>query len=226
MQRRFADRRDAGAQLARQLLPLSPDGDVVVLGLPRGGIPVAFEVALALGAPLDVFSVRKLGVPGHEELAMGAIGSDGAYVLNHDVIEALGIGRSDILRVVAQERRRLERRERAYREHRSAVDVADKVVILVDDGLATGATMLAAVSAIRRKRPRRMIVAVPVAQPDTCAQLGRSVDDVVCVVSADRLDGIGSWYDDFGQVPDEDVRTLLDAAAARGSTIGRVRASP
>ncbi|HTJ27592.1 MAG TPA: phosphoribosyltransferase [Candidatus Limnocylindria bacterium] len=211
----FRDRREAGRLLASLLRHLEGRNDVVVLALPRGGVPVGYEVALAIGAPFDVFAVRKLGVPGHEELAMGAIGSGGAYVLNDDVIGALGIPQDEILRVARRERAELERRQGVYRDSRPYPDVAGKVVVLVDDGLATGASMLAAVSALRRKDPARTIVAIPVAPRETCAMLAEHADEVICYEMPEPLGGVGTWYEDFSQTTDEEVRALLNEAALR-----------
>jgi predicted phosphoribosyltransferase len=212
---RFLNRRDAGAKLAGKLSPYAGRSDVVVLALPRGGVPVAYEVAVALRAPLDVFEVRKLGVPSHDELAMGAIGSGGAYWLNNNVIDALNIPREAILRVVAQEQQELERREKVYRDNRPRPEVKGKIVLLIDDGLATGASMLAAIAALRRKEPERIVVAVPVAPPDTCAALRERADDVVCLLTPEPVSGVGVWYDNFAQLSDDGVCTLLKRAAER-----------
>jgi putative phosphoribosyl transferase len=214
-EQRFSNRRDAGAKLAEKLLPYAGRSDVVVLALPRGGVPVAYEVAVALRAPLDVFEVRKLGVPSHDELAMGAIASGGAYWLNNNVIDALNIPREAILRVVAQEQQELERREKVYRDNRPRPEVKGKIVLLIDDGLATGASMLAAIAALRRKEPERIVVAVPVAPPDTCAALRERADDVVCLLTPEPFGGVGVWYDNFAQLSDDDVCTLLKRAAER-----------
>jgi len=208
----FADRRSAGRLLATRL-PEFAGRDVIVLGLPRGGIPVAYEIAATLRAPLDLFSVRKLGVPGHEELAMGAIASDGANALNYDVIGALGISREEVQRVVERESLELERREAAYRGDRRRPDVSGKVVILVDDGLATGASMLVAAQALRERNPARIVVAVPIGPPETCAMLRNYADDVICYATPRRFGGVGAWYDDFSQVTDDEVRELLHRAA-------------
>ena len=213
--RPFRDRRDAGEQLARELGGFAHRPDVVVLGLPRGGVPVAYEVAQALGAPLDLFLVRKLGVPGHEEYAMGAIATGGVRVLNSDVIRALGIPPSVVEAVTARERRELERREQAYRRGRVPQDLRGRVAIVVDDGLATGATMVAAVAALRAHQPRGIVVAVPVAAPEACAALQSAAGECVCARTPEFLNAVGAWYDDFGQTSDDEVRALLDAAAAR-----------
>ncbi|BDE07492.1 phosphoribosyltransferase [Vulcanimicrobium alpinum] len=209
----FVDRRAAGRSLAALMRRFAGRRDVVVLGLPRGGVPVAYEVAAALGAPLDIFTVRKLGVPEQEELAMGAIGSGGAFVLNPDVIDALRIPHGAVVRVAERERKELERRERLYRDHRAFPELAGKTVILVDDGLATGASMLAAISALRQKDPERVVVAVPVAPADTCAMLRTHADDVICRGTPEPFGGVGAWYDDFSQVGDEEVRDLLARAS-------------
>jgi putative phosphoribosyl transferase len=186
---------------------------VVVLGLPRGGVPVAYEVATALGAPLDVFVVRKLGVPGHEELAMGAIASGGAFVLDDRLVQTLGISRAEIERAVATELRELERREAAYRSGRNPHRLEGKTVILVDDGLATGSTMRAAAEAVRQLDPARIVVAVPVAAAETCDDFRDVVDDVVCGQTPEPFQAVGLWYEDFSQTSDEQVRELLARAA-------------
>jgi predicted phosphoribosyltransferase len=213
--RGFADRRAAGRLLATRLADYAERDGLIVLGLPRGGIPVAYEVARALRAPLDVFSVRKLGVPGHEELAMGAIASGGANALNYDVIGALGISRDEMQRVAERERHELERREAAYRGSRPRPEVEGKIVILVDDGLATGASMLVAVQTLRERNPARIVVAVPVGPPDTCAMLRQYADEVVCYATPRRFGGVGAWYGDFAQVSDDEVRDLLGGANLR-----------
>ena len=214
-ERRFRDRRQAGRLLAASLRRHSGVPEVLVLALPRGGVPVGYEVALALGAPLDVFGVRKLGVPRCEEYAMGAIGSGGAYVLNEGAIEALHISQAEVARVAECESRELERRERLYRGSRPYPQLEGKTVILVDDGLATGASMLVAVNALRQKRPAKIVVAIPVAPAFTCAMLRRRADDVVCTFTPERFGGVGAWYDDFSQVTDEEVRALLQQASLR-----------
>ena len=183
--------------------------DVLVLALPRGGVPVAFEVARALHVPMDIFLVRKLGVPGHEELAMGAIASGGVRVLNEDVVNYLSIPDRVIEKVAADELRELERRERAYRGDRRAPDVKDKTVILIDDGLATGSTMRAAAAALREQKPERIVVAVPVAAPQTCDEFKTEVDEIVCAVTPEPFHAVGLWYEDFSQTTDEEVRELL-----------------
>ena len=205
----FRDRSEAGELLAAQLTEYRDRDDVVVLALPRGGAPVAREVAVALGVPFDVYVVRKLGVPGHEELAMGAIAPGGVRQLNRDVVEALGIPASVIDAVAAREQVELERREEAYRGDRGPLAVTNKTVILVDDGLATGSTMRAAVMAVRQQQPARVIVAVPVGAASTCAELAIEADDVVCVRRPDPFVAVGLWYRDFTPTTDDEVRTLL-----------------
>jgi putative phosphoribosyl transferase len=205
----FQDRREAGRMLASRLSAYADRPDVVVLALPRGGVPVAYEVAKALHAPMDVFLVRKLGVPGHEEYAMGAMASGGVRVLNRDVVEALHIPNEVVEQVIAREQRELERREREYRGDRPFPDLRGKTVILVDDGLATGSTMLAAVMALRQKQPARIVVAVPVGSPETCDAFRDHVDEIVCAITPDPLYGVGLWYTDFSQTSDDEVRKLL-----------------
>ena len=207
--RAFGDRREAGRQLARHLQKYAGRDDVVVLALPRGGVPVAYEVAEALGAPLDVFLVRKLGSPGHSELAMGAIASGGIRVINEDVVQALGVRPEQIDAAAAREQIELERREREYTEGRPAVALAGTTVIVIDDGLATGSTMRAAVQAIRQQRPARIVVAVPVGAPDTCEELQALADEVVCGRTPVPFSAVGQWYLDFRQTTDDEVRTLL-----------------
>jgi putative phosphoribosyl transferase len=219
-QERFADRRDAGAELARRLEHYAHRPDVVVLALPRGGVPVAYEVARALGAPLDVFLVRKLGLPGHRELAMGAIASGGVRVLNDDVVRWYRIPDAIIDEAAREEQAELERRERLYREGRPPVDLAGKVVLLIDDGLATGSTMKAAVEAVRAHGPARIVVAVPVGAPDTCGALRAIADEVVCARSPEHFNAVGQWYRDFSQTSDDEVRALLHE---RRETVGRSR---
>jgi len=210
----FRDRADAGILLAKKLAHYAGDPNVVVLGLPRGGVPVAYEVSRALGAPLDTFEVRKLGVPGHEELAMGAIGSGGVCYLNHRMIEQLEIAPERIDAVIASERRELERRERLYRDSRPRPALAGKIVILVDDGIATGASMLAAIGALRRRQPARVVVAVPVAASESLDDLRPQVDELVCGVVPEPFYAVGLAYRDFDQVSDDDVRALLERAFA------------
>ncbi|HEX6909931.1 MAG TPA: phosphoribosyltransferase [Longimicrobium sp.] len=205
----FSDRADAGRRLAATLSAYAGRDDVVVLALPRGGVPVGYEVARALGAPLDVLVVRKLGVPGHTELAMGAVAGGGIRVLDAGVIRQLRIPPQAIERVAGEERAEVERRERAYRGTRPAPDVRGKTVVLVDDGMATGSTCLAAVQALRRREPARIVVAVPVAPASTCRALRGVADDVVCVREPEELWSVGGWYRSFPQTSDHEVRTLL-----------------
>ena len=212
MSARFRDRREAGRFLARELAAYANRPDVIVLALPRGGVPVGYEIAQALHAPLDVFLVRKLGVPGHEEYAMGAIASGGVSVLNEEVVQRLGISPYQIETLAAREQRELERRERAYRGERPPPEVSGRTVILVDDGLATGASMQAAVLALRRLQPARIVVAVPVAAPETCEQLREIADEVVCATTPEPFYAVGLWYEDFSQTSDEEVRALLAQA--------------
>jgi putative phosphoribosyl transferase len=214
MPRFFKDRRDAGRVLAEYLKSHADRNDVLVLALPRGGVPVASEVARELRAPLDVFLVRKLGVPGREELAMGAIASGGIRQLNDDVVRELGISPETIDEVEESERNELERREHAYRDDRPPIDVTGRTVILVDDGLATGASMRAAVAALKRKQPRQIIVAVPVASADTCDEFATLVDEVICARTPEPFYAVGLWYDDFSQTTDEEVRNLLIEASS------------
>jgi predicted phosphoribosyltransferase len=209
---RFRDRSDAGRLLSARLATYGNRPDVLVLALPRGGVPVAYEVARALNAPLDVFLVRKLGVPGYEELAMGAVATGGVRVLNDDVVHALRIPDFVVDAVAEWEQQELARRERLYRGHRPPPDARGHTVILVDDGLATGATMLAAVKALKQQQPARIVVAVPVASPDTCEQLESEVDDVVCAATPEPFYAVGFWYEDFSQTSDEEVRDLLARA--------------
>lgn len=204
------DRTEAGQLLARRLSAYAGRDDVVVLALPRGGVPVAYEVAKALEAPLDVFIVRKLGVPGHEELAMGAIASTGARVINESVVRSLGIPEAAIDRVAAREEREIRRRESEYRGHRAPLDLDGRIVILVDDGLATGATMRAAAEAVRSRGASRVIVAAGVGAPDACEALSRIADECVCVFEPDELRAISLWYRDFAQTEDEEVQDLLE----------------
>ena len=212
MTKRFRDRREAGRELAAALRPFAGRDDVVVLALPRGGVPIGYEVARALGAPLDVFLVRKLGVPGHEELAMGAIASGHVVVVNEPVVRALGIPPAVIDRVAAREDLELERREKEYRGEHPPVPVAGRTVILVDDGLATGSTMRAAAQAVRQLGPSRVVVAVPVAAPETCDEFRNEVDEVICLFTPEPFHAVGLWYEDFSQISDEEVWELLDRA--------------
>lgn len=208
----FRDRRHAGQLLAHRLENHLGDPGVIVLALPRGGVPVGYEIAARIGAPLDVLVVRKLGVPGYAELAMGAIASDGILIADRRVIDMLGITREAFDAVVARERAELERRERAFRAGRPRLDIAGKTAILVDDGLATGASMAAAIDAVRARKPARVIGAVPVAAPEVCDALGDRADEMVCLLTPARLHAVGMWYRDFAQTRDDEVRALLDAA--------------
>ena len=209
-QTRFSNRRAAGRRLAEGLMHYSGRDDVTVLGLPRGGVPVAFEVAQSLGAPLDVFVVRKLGVPGHEELAMGAIASGEVMVLNGEVVVATGVSTQEIEEVAARELETLRRQEAGFRGDRPPVDVRDRVAIAVDDGLATGATMRAAIRALRDRGAARIVVAVPTAPRETCQAFRHEVDEVVCAITPDPFMAVGLWYRDFAPVSDEEVRELLE----------------
>lgn len=209
----FRDRSEAGRRLAERLGDYASRPDVIVLALPRGGVPVAYEIAEAIEAPLDLFVVRKLGVPGQEELAMGAIASGGVIWINEDIVKYLKIPAALIDEAAAREQRELERRERAYRGQSAAPDLHCLTVILVDDGLATGATMRAAISALRKKGPERIVVAVPVATLSTYYEFKEIADDVVSVLMPEMLDGVGRWYEDFSQTTDEEVRALLDRAS-------------
>lgn len=207
---RFRDRTQAGELLGQQLATkLSGRSDLLVLALPRGGVPVGAEVASALGAPLDVFIVRKLGVPGQEELAMGAIASGGVRVLNQEVLGYVPVPAAAIDRVTLREQQELERREREYRGDRPPLDVEEKTVIVVDDGLATGSTMRAAVEALRQLDPRAIVVAVPVAAPSTCEAFRSIADDVVCLATPEPFQAVGRWYEDFEQTTDEEVHRLM-----------------
>jgi predicted phosphoribosyltransferase len=209
MERAFPNRAAAGRQLAEKLVKYAGRDDVIVLGLPRGGVPVAYEVAQRLGAPLDVFIVRKLGVPGFEELAVGAIASGGVRVLNDDVMRALPNADELIESVTAKETIEVERREQTYRDGRPPPELRDRVVILVDDGLATGATMRAAVAALRQRGVAKIVVAAPVGAPDTCRELKDEVDEIVCATAPEFFQAVGQYYEDFSQTSDEEVRDLL-----------------
>jgi len=218
--RRFRDRHDAGRQLAERLTAYANRPDVIVLALPRGGVPVGYEVAEALNVPLDIMLVRKLGVPGHEELAMGAIASGGVRVLNDETIRMLRIPPPVVDRVAAIEERELERRERLYRGDRPPPDVRGKVVILVDDGIATGSTMMAAAQALRNLGARRIVAAVPVAARETCDAMRVVVDEMVCALTPEPFYAVGLWYEEFEQTSDEEVKALLERARARVSRSG------
>jgi putative phosphoribosyl transferase len=215
MNRPFADRVEAGRVLAELLATYAGQRDVIVLALPRGGVPVAFEVARALRVPLDVFLVRKLGAPGQEELAMGAIASGDVVVMNDDVVHALKIPPEVVDMEVASERHELARREATYRGGRPPLEVSGKTVILVDDGLATGSTMRAAVAALRRQEPARIVVAVPIGARSTCDEVKKIADECICAVIPDHFRAVGLWYDDFEQTDDDEVCTLL-ARSAQG----------
>lgn len=207
----FKDRKHAGQVLAQRLEHYRDQPDVVILALPRGGVPVAFEVAQALHAPLDVFIVRKLGFPGHEEFAMGAIATGGVRVMNPDAM-GLQVSQATVEEVTARERTELERRERLYRGDRPPAVIEGRIVILVDDGLATGATMRAASIAVKQQKPKRVVVAVPVAAPETCDDFRTEVDEVICAVTPEPFRAVALWYEDFNQTTDEEVHALLEAA--------------
>lgn len=208
----FNDRTDAGKILSERLSEYANREDVLILALPRGGVPVAFEVAKELNLKMDIFIVRKLGVPGNEELAMGAIASGNIRVLNEDVIRSFRIPQKAIDEATANELGELERRERIYRKNRPVPKISGSTVILIDDGLATGATMRAAVAAVKTKNPAKVIIAVPVAAPDTCSDFGSEVDEVMCVATPEPFYGVGAWYEDFSQTTDKEVCDLLDKA--------------
>jgi putative phosphoribosyl transferase len=212
----FRDRHDAGRRLADDLREYANRPDVIVLALPRGGVPVGYEVAMALGAPLDVFVVRKLGLPWQEELAMGAIASGGVRVLDRDLMRIARVSEEDLRRVTAQERVELERRERQYRGDRPFPNIGNKTVILVDDGLATGSTMRAAVAALKEEGPARIIVAVPVAAPETCDAFRDVADGIVCAETPEPFRAVGHWYEDFSQTTDDEVHELLDRGRRKG----------
>jgi predicted phosphoribosyltransferase len=225
MATRFLDRRDAGRQLADRLRAYADRPDVLVLALPRGGVPVAYEVAHALHAPLDVVLVRKLGVPGHEELAMGAVASGGIRVLDPDVIRVAHVTSAELEIVTEAEQRELDRRATEYRGDQPFPTIRGRTVILVDDGLATGATMRAAIMALRQEHPARLVVAAPVAPPQTCDDLRTIAEDVVCAVTPDPFYAVGLWYEDFGQTTDAEVRELLEARSP-GSRIPNPESRP
>lgn len=215
MRTSFHDRTEAGQLLAEKLRAYEQHPDAIVLALPRGGLPVAYEVAISLALPLDVFVVRKLGVPGYRELAMGAIASGGVRVLNEDVLHALPDAAAMVAQVTEQETQELERREHEYRADRPPPEVGGRVVILIDDGLATGATMLAAIAALRKKAPAKIVVAVPVCPPETLQEVERVADEMVTLFAPDWFRGVGQFYEDFAQTSDEEVRVLLARAAER-----------
>jgi predicted phosphoribosyltransferase len=208
----FKDRTEAGRELAEALSDFAGREDVIVLGLPRGGVPVAFEVAKSLKAPLDIFLVRKLGVPGQEELAFGAISTGGVRVFNQAILNSLMLPQETIEQIVSREREELERRERAYRGDRPLPQIEGNVAILVDDGLATGASMRAALSALRGQNPSSIVAAVPTAPPGVCEELGNEVDEVVCIITPEPFGGVGAWYENFAQTTDQEVRDLLAEA--------------
>jgi putative phosphoribosyl transferase len=218
---RYRNREHAGRVLAERLVLYAGRENLIVLGLPRGGVPVAFEVARRLGAPLDVFVVRKLGVPGHEELAMGAIASGGVRVLNEAVVEELGLDEATIARTAAAETAELDRRERALRGERGPVEVSGRTVIVVDDGLATGSTMRAAAVAVGAQRSERIVVAVPVAARQTVEKIGAEVDEIVCVQTPEPFRAVGLWYEDFTPVTEDEIRGLLTRAASEATSLGR-----
>ncbi len=209
---RFHNRTEAGQELAARLMAYARRPDVLVLGLPRGGVAVAYEVARALQAPLDVLLVRKLGVPGQEELALGALASGGVRVLNERVVHELAIPASIIETATTNAEQELRRRERLYRGHRPAPQAQGRVIILVDDGVATGATMQAAIAVIRRQHPARLVVAIPVAPPPVCAEIQAGVDEMICLMTPEVFLGVGVWYEDFSQLTDRQVRSLLEHA--------------
>ena len=210
---RFANRTDAGRRLAKELQQYANRPDVIVLALPRGGVPIGYEVANALGVPLDVFVVRKIGLPWQEELAMGAVASGGVRVFDRNLIRVAHVSDADVERIADAEERELERRERLYRGDRPFPDLNARTVILVDDGLATGASMRAAVAALREEKPARIVVAVPVAAPETCDAFRSIADEIVCAETPEPFQAVGQWYDDFSQTTDDDVKELL----ARGT---------
>ncbi|GAB4249874.1 MAG: phosphoribosyltransferase [Thermoleophilia bacterium] len=216
--RQFADRAQAGRELAERLQQFADRQDVLVLALPRGGVPVAYEVARSLHVPLDVFIVRKLGVPGHEELAMGAVASGGTRVLNQEVLSYVRVPREEIELATRRELEEVERREKLYRGDRPPPKIEGRTVILVDDGLATGSTMRAAVHALRGLGPQAVVVAVPTAAPQTCAEVGREVDEVICVMTPEPFYAVGAWYQDFAQTSDEEVRRMLRSAWEHSET--------
>ena len=217
MAERFQNRIEAGRQLAAALMSYAGRDDVLVLGLPRGGVPVAFEIALALDVPLDVFIVRKLGLPGQEEFGIGAIASGGVRVVDETVLRAYEVEPEALERITARERLELDRRERLYRDERPFPAIEGRVVILVDDGLATGSTMRAAIAALRRMRPSKMLVAVPVGARETCAAMARRVAEVVCLETPEPFYAVGLWYENFEQTDDAEVHELLERAAVRTS---------
>ena len=215
MDERFQNRTEAGRRLAAALGRYAGRNDVLVLGLPRGGVPVAFEIASALDAPLDVFIVRKLGLPGHEEFGIGAIAHGGMRIVDDSVLRAYGVDADTLDRITSRELRELERREQLYRDGRPFPAIENRIVILVDDGLATGSTMRAAVAALREKHPREIVVAVPVGARETCASMATLADEVVCLETPDPFYAVGLWYVNFEQTEDQEVHELLERAAAK-----------
>jgi predicted phosphoribosyltransferase len=211
----FRNRAEAGRILAQRLKAVAANDDVIVLALPRGGMPIGYEVAQVLAADLDVFLVRKLGAPGHDEVALGALAGGGVRVLNEPLIQELGLSKGAVNDITAREQREIQHRETAYRQGRSPLPIAGRTVVLVDDGLATGSTMLAAVRALRAQAPARKIVAVPIAAPEVCAAFRDYVDDIVCLETPQPLYAVGLWYEDFSQTTDEEVRELLGRARQR-----------
>ncbi|HEY9618046.1 MAG TPA: phosphoribosyltransferase [Microcoleaceae cyanobacterium] len=209
---RFKNRTVAGQLLAAQLLDYANRDDAIVLALPRGGVPIGFEVAKVLNVPLDILVVRKLGVPGHEELAMGAIAPGDVQILNQQIVQSCRVDDAALNQVIAREQQELERREQLYRDDRPALNLRDRTVILIDDGLATGATMRVAVQAVRQACPQQVIVAVPIGAPETCQELKTEAEQMICLETPRRFSSVGSWYDDFSQTTDEEVSTLLKAA--------------
>jgi putative phosphoribosyl transferase len=209
----FRDRTEAGQILASKLTKYLNQVNAVILALPRGGVPVAYEVGKELGLPVDIFVVRKLGVPGHEELAMGAIASGGVRHINRDVVDQLRIDSETIDVASRREQKEIERRERLYRGARPPIDVRNKTVILVDDGLATGSTMRAAIAALRQHQPARIVVAVPAAAPQTCSEIGDEVDEIICAATPEPFYAVGQWYQEFSQTTDDEVRELLTRAS-------------
>jgi predicted phosphoribosyltransferase len=222
---RYRDRREAGVFLARALSRYAGRSDVTVLGLPRGGVPVAYEVATALDAPLDVLVVRKIGVPGHEELAMGALASGGIQVMDPRMAEQLGASGCKVRELIELERAELARRERAFRGDRPYPELTGRTVLLVDDGLATGSSMYAAIAAVGTRSPAHVVVAVPVGSPEVCRAFRTHADDVVCLATPDPMYSVGLWYEDFSQTPDAEVRALLDRAAERRAARATRRAA-
>ena len=221
MEPRFHNRTEAGRRLAAELSKYANLPEVLVLGLPRGGIPVAYEIAKALHVPLDVWLVRKLGVPGQEELAMGAIASGGVMILNNEIINLLNISRETVEQVAAAEKQELERRDEAYRGDRPLPQIENHTIILVDDGIATSSTLRAAIAALQRHHPKRIVVAAPVAPPSVCESLKTVVDDVVCLDTPEPLHSIGMWYIDFSQTTDNEVRDLLRRSSLESSSVSR-----